>query len=51
MDPATTAVQAQRERRLFLFIVVFLFPILTLLTVCAYGFAVWIWQIWMGPPV
>jgi nitrate reductase NapE len=38
------------ERRSFLFLTVFLAPILTVLIVGAYGFAVWISQIILGPP-
>lgn len=38
------------ERRSFLFLTVFLAPILTVIIVGAYGFAVWISQILLGPP-
>ncbi len=40
----------QRERRLFAFIIVFLFPILSVMVVGGYGLAVWIWQTIAGPP-
>jgi periplasmic nitrate reductase NapE len=40
----------QREGRLFAFIIVFLFPILSVMVVGGYGLAVWIWQTLMGPP-
>lgn len=39
-----------QERRAFLFLTVFLFPLLAVLIVSGYGFAVWIWQIFNGPP-
>lgn len=42
--------QKRREWRLFLFIVVFLFPLLSVALVASYGFAVWIYQLLAGPP-
>lgn len=52
MEPSLLAqpLNSRRERRLFLFIVIFLLPILTVATVCGYGFAVWLFQLLMGPP-
>jgi nitrate reductase NapE len=47
-DDAKT--QRRKERRLFLFIVVFLFPLLTFALVGAYGFSIWMYQLVMGPP-
>jgi len=38
------------ERRVFIFIAVFLFPILSVILVGGYGFAIWIAQIVFGPP-
>ena len=38
------------ETRLFLFIAILLFPIIAILLVGGYGFAVWIYQIIAGPP-
>ncbi|MGE4405846.1 periplasmic nitrate reductase, NapE protein [Pseudomonas sp.] len=38
------------ETRLFVFLIVFLFPILSVLLVSGYGFAVWIVQMIFGPP-
>ena len=35
---------------MFLFIVVFLFPIFTVALVGAYGFSIWMYQLLMGPP-
>ncbi|WP_318651989.1 periplasmic nitrate reductase, NapE protein [Pseudomonas sp. PDM16] len=43
-------VQKAKETRLFLFLVVFLFPILSVAIVGGYGFLVWIIQIFTGPP-
>lgn len=39
------------ELILFLFITVVLFPILSVMIVGGYGFAVWIFQMFTGPPV
>lgn len=38
------------ERNMFLFITVILFPILTVILIGGYGFAVWILQMIYGPP-
>ncbi len=38
------------ELRLFIFLVVFLFPILAVAVVGGYGFIVWMTQIILGPP-
>lgn len=38
------------ELRLFIFLIVFLFPILSVAVVGGYGFIVWMSQILMGPP-
>ena len=42
--------QKRQEWRMFLFIVVFLFPIFTVALVGAYGFSIWMYQLLMGPP-
>lgn len=39
-----------RELRLFIFLVVFLFPILAVVLVGGYGFIVWMTQLILGPP-
>ena len=44
------ATEKTDERRTFIFLTVFLAPILTVLIVGAYGFAVWISQMILGPP-
>lgn len=47
----TDAATAQRkEWRLFVFIIVFLFPLLTFALVAAMGFSIWMYQLLMGPP-
>lgn len=38
------------ETRLFIFLIVFLFPILAVTIVGGYGFIVWMTQLIIGPP-
>ena len=38
------------ERRVFIFIAVLLFPILSVIVVVGYGFAIWMLQLIFGPP-
>ncbi|MEM9304010.1 MAG: periplasmic nitrate reductase, NapE protein [Pseudomonadota bacterium] len=38
------------ERRVFLFIAVFLFPALSVIFVGGYGLLIWIYQMIFGPP-
>lgn len=38
------------ERRVFLFIAVFLFPILSVILVGGYGLMIWLMQVFFGPP-
>lgn len=48
-----TAEETPRKRQelgLFLFIVVLLFPILAIAVVGGYGFSVWVYQMFAGPP-
>ncbi|HAF93331.1 MAG TPA: periplasmic nitrate reductase, NapE protein [Pseudomonas sp.] len=40
----------REETRLFVFLIVFLFPLLSVLLVAGYGFIVWITQMFFGPP-
>ena len=40
----------RRELFMFLFLTVVLFPLISVMVVGGYGFAVWIWQIFNGPP-
>ncbi|WP_041522409.1 periplasmic nitrate reductase, NapE protein [Gilvimarinus agarilyticus] len=42
--------QKRREWRLFIFIIVFLFPLLSVAIVGGYGFTIWMYQILAGPP-
>lgn len=39
-----------RERRLLVFLLIVLFPVLTIMLIGAFGLAVWIWQMFTGPP-
>jgi len=53
MDEPDTLGQQDRKRhewRLFIFLIVFLFPLLTFAAVGGYGFLVWMSQLIMGPP-
>lgn len=40
----------RRERAAFLLLTGVVFPLLAVLVVAGYGFVVWIWQIFTGPP-
>nr|WP_243760261.1 periplasmic nitrate reductase, NapE protein [Aestuariicella hydrocarbonica] len=42
--------QRKEEWRMFMFIIIFLFPILTVMFVGSYGFIVWMYQLLAGPP-
>jgi nitrate reductase NapE len=42
--------QRRKEWRLFIFIIVFLFPILSVAIVGGYGFVIWMYQLLAGPP-
>ncbi|MHC8395401.1 periplasmic nitrate reductase, NapE protein [Pseudomonas sp. LB3P93] len=42
--------ERRKETRLFLFLVVFLFPLLSIAIVGGYGFIVWFFQMLYGPP-
>ncbi|KLJ00141.1 periplasmic nitrate reductase, NapE protein [Luteimonas sp. FCS-9] len=48
--PAADRRAKRKELLLFLFITVVLFPVLSVLIVASYGFSVWFWQIFTGPP-
>jgi nitrate reductase NapE len=51
VQPETQSVRTRRhELGVFLFLTVVLFPVLAVLLVSAYGFAVWAWQMIFGPP-
>jgi len=40
----------RQEIRVFLFLALVLVPLLSVLFVAGYGFVVWIWQMFAGPP-
>jgi nitrate reductase NapE len=46
MDPRSKG----RERNAFLLLTAVVFPLLAVLIVAGYGFVVWIWQMFSGPP-
>ncbi len=48
-SPSNTS-SKRDETRLFVFLIVFLFPILSVALVSGYGFIVWIAQMIFGPP-
>ena len=51
--PATTPEEKQQkteERRTWLFFTVFMAPILAVLAVSGWGFIVWMYQLFAGPP-
>lgn len=50
--PLATGQQEEKKKewRLFIFIIVFLFPILTVAIVGAFGFSIWFYQLIAGPP-
>lgn len=53
MDELQELAPEQRKRhelRLFIFIIVFLFPILAVAVVGSYGFLIWMSQVIIGPP-
>lgn len=50
MNANTGQPSKRRELTLFLFITVVLFPLLSVMIVGGYGFGVWIWQMFNGPP-
>lgn len=47
---AEQQLEKKKEWRLYIFIIVFLFPILTVAFVGAMGFSIWFYQLIMGPP-
>lgn len=40
----------RRERAAFLLLTAVIFPVLTMLFIAGYGFMVWIYQMFTGPP-
>ncbi|AMD01414.1 MULTISPECIES: periplasmic nitrate reductase, NapE protein [Halomonas] len=51
-DPDTLAPEERKKKelKLFLFIAILLFPILAIALVGSFGFSVWIYQTFTGPP-
>lgn len=49
--PHTNEPDGKREEtRLYIFLILFLFPMLSVVLVAGYGFIVWILQMIFGPP-
>jgi nitrate reductase NapE len=49
-EQLSTEELSQREWRTFLFIIIAMFPILSVAVVGGYGFIIWMSQILLGPP-
>jgi nitrate reductase NapE len=50
MQTMTVEVRRRWELRMFLFLTVVLAPLLAAAIVGGFGFAVWMWQMFSGPP-
>ncbi len=50
MDKTIDKTEKKRELTVFVFLAGVLFPILSVLVVSGYGFLVWIYQMFAGPP-
>ncbi|MFC4527225.1 periplasmic nitrate reductase, NapE protein [Dyella halodurans] len=50
MEASPETITKQQERTVFLVLTVALFPALAVAIVVSYGFAVWVWQMFNGPP-
>lgn len=50
MDRTDDLIAKRRERIAFLLLTAVVFPLLTVMLVASWGFVVWIWQIFNGPP-
>ena len=51
MNQPTSLVTAKgRETVVFLGLTAVVFPLLTVMFVAGYGFVVWMWQVFRGPP-
>ena len=48
--PATAPSTRQEEARSFVFLAAVMVPVLAVLTVAGYGFLVWFYQMFAGPP-
>lgn len=49
-DKDSSSLDKRHETRLFLFLIILLFPLLSVALVGSYGFVVWMLQLIMGPP-
>jgi nitrate reductase NapE len=49
-QPSTSVASKRQETRLLVFLVVVLFPLLSVALVGGYGFLIWISQMFFGPP-
>lgn len=50
MSQLEDGVVKRRERVAFLLLTAVVFPLATVLIVASYGFIVWVWQMFAGPP-
>jgi len=50
MEDAVAQDRKIEERRSFLFLTVVMVPALTVMLIVGYGFAVWVYQMFAGPP-
>lgn len=47
----TTGVDTRRQERMTFLLLLLLFPVLSVMFIAAFGFAVWFWQMFVsGPP-
>lgn len=50
MDSSPEVNRKSWERLVFATLAIALFPVLAVIVVASYGFAVWVWQMFSGPP-
>lgn len=48
--PGQAVASKKQERLAFLLLVAVVFPLMAVLIVAGYGFLVWMWQLFAGPP-
>lgn len=49
-DEPSKSIEKKRERRAVIFLTVVLAPVVAVLVVAGFGFAVWMYQLVAGPP-
>lgn len=49
-SPGQAVASKKQERLAFLLLTAVVFPLIAVLIVAGYGFLVWIWQMFSGPP-